>query len=248
MPAEFLVYLLLGAAAGGLINGLAGFGTSLFALGFWLQILEPLQAVSLVVVISVVSGFQGIWLVRHAVLSQPKRLARFLLPAIFGIPIGVAALSIIEPKALKLAIAGIMLVYGGFFTFRRALPKLERPTPIIDGFVGFLGGILGGAASLSGVLPTMWCAMRDWTKSETRAVLQPFNVGVLSLTMAVLAIKGVYTWESAKLLAITLPVALVCAQVGITIFRRLTDSQFRRLLITMMFISGVVSMLRELLW
>ena len=94
----------------------------------------------------------------------------------------------------------------------------------------------------------MWCAMRDWTKSETRAVLQPFNVGVLSLTMMVLAVKGVYTWESAKLLAVALPVALICAQVGIAIFRRLTDNQFRRLLITMMFISGVVLMLRELLW
>lgn len=248
MPTEFLIYLLLGAAAGGFINGLAGFGTSLFALGFWLQILSPLQAVSMVVVMSVVSGFQGIWLVRRSVLSQPKRLARFLLPAIFGIPLGVAALSIIEPRALKLVIAGFLLLYGGFFTFRRALPKLARPTPVIDGIVGFLGGILGGAASLSGVLPTMWCAMRDWTKSETRAVLQPFNVGVLSLTMVVLAFNGAYTWESAKLMAIVLPVALVCAQIGISIFRRLTDDQFRRLLISVMFISGAVLMLRELLW
>jgi len=121
---------------------------------------------------------------------------------------------------------------------------LTRPTPIIDSLVGFLGGVLGGAASLSGVLLTMWCAMRPWTKSETRAVLQPFNVGVLALTTVIFTIQGVYTWQSIKLIGIALPVAMVFAQVGIFIFRRLTDEQFRRGLITMMFISGVALSLR----
>jgi len=247
MPIEFYVLLLLGAAAGGLINGLAGFGTALFALGFWLQIMEPLQAVSIAVAMSVASGLQGIWLVRHSILSQPKRLAHFLVPAIIGIPIGVAALSIIDPKALKLMIAALMLLYGGFFTLRGTLPKLERPTPIIDGLVGFFGGVLGGAASLSGALPTMWCAMRPWSKSETRAVLQPFNVTVLGLTMMVFAFKGVYTWQVLKLIAIALPATLLFAQIGIGIFKRLPDESFRRLLIWMMLVSGLILMLRELL-
>lgn len=248
MPVEFYVYLLLGAAAGGLINGLAGFGTSLFALGFWLQILEPVQAVSIVVVMAVASGMQGVWLVRHSIMQQPKRLARFLVPALVGIPIGVSVLAIIEPKALKLTIAVFMLLYGGFFSLRRGLPKLERPTPVADAIVGFFGGFLGGAASLSGALPTMWCALRPWSKSATRAVLQPFNVIVLGLTMLVLALKGAYTWESLKLIAIALPVTLVFAQIGITVFKRLSDDQFRRLLISMMFISGLALTMREMLW
>lgn len=247
MPVDFYVYLFLGAAAGGLINGLAGFGTSLFALGFWLHILAPPEAVAIVVVMSVASGLQGVWLVRHSIMQQRKRLARFVLPAIIGIPIGVTALSTIEPQFLKLTIAGFMLLYGGFFTLRRSLPKLEHPTPVADGFVGFLGGILGGAASLSGALPTMWCAMRPWTKSETRAVLQPFNVSVLGLTMIVLAFKGLYTWETVKLIAIAMPVTLVFAQIGITIFKHLSDNQFRRLLIAMMFLSGLILLARELL-
>jgi len=248
MITTFLVYLLLGAAAGGLINGLAGFGTAMLALGFWLQIMPPLQAVSVVVVMSVASGLQGVWLVRHSVLAQPARLARFLLPAIVGIPIGIATLAIVEPKALKLTIAAILLLYGGFFSLRRALPKMTRRTPLIDGLIGFLGGVLGGATSLSGALPTMWCAMRPWTKTETRAVLQPFNVVVLGLTMAGLAFKGAYTWETLKLIAIALPVTLVFAQIGIAIFKRLTDDQFRRLVIALMFVSGVVLMMRELIW
>lgn len=246
MPLEYYILLFLGAASGGLINGLAGFGTALFALGFWLQIMSPVQAVSVVVVMSVASGLQGVWLVRTSIADQPKRLARFLVPALPGIPLGVAALSFVPVEVLKITIAGFMLLYGSFFMFRRVLPKFERPTPIVDCLVGFLGGVMGGAASLSGALPTMWCAMRPWQKSETRAVLQPFNVAVLGLTLIAFTIKGTYTWDVLKLIALALPVTLVFSQIGIVIFKRLNDDQFRRLIIALMFVSGVVLMVREL--
>ncbi len=244
---SFWIILCMGAVAGGFINGLAGFGTSLFALGFWLQILPPAQAVSIVVIISVISGIQGVWIVRHSILDQPRRLVRFLLPALPGIPIGVASLALLDPIVLKLLIAGFLVLYGGFFTFRRALPKLEKPTPLVDVVVGFLGGVMGGAASLSGALPTMWCALRPWSKGETRAVLQPFNVVVLALAGVIFALKGAYNRETLWLIAIALPVAMISAQVGIFVFKRLNDDGFRRLLISMMFVSGVVLLLRELL-
>ena len=247
MTPEFLFIFLLGAAAGGLINGLAGFGTALFALGFWLQIMPPPQAVAIVVVMSVASGVQGLWVVRGAILSQPRRLARFLLPALVGVPLGTSLLTILEPKALKLTVALFMIVFGGFFTLRAALPRLERPTPVIDATVGFLGGVLGGAASLSGALPTMWCAMRPWPKAETRAVLQPYNVAVLGLTALVLAWQGIYDRETLLLILIALPSTMIAAQAGIAIFRRINDDQFRRLIIAMMFISGLVLLARELL-
>lgn len=247
MSVEFLIILALGAASGGFINGLAGFGTALFALGFWLQIMPPVQAVSIVVVMSVVAGLQGVWLVRTSIMDQPLRLARFLLPALVGVPLGVAALSFLEPAALKLMIAGFLILYGGFFTLRSSLPKLERPTPVVDALVGFSGGILGGAASLSGALPTMWCAMRPWPKAETRAVLQPFNVVVLGVTAAVFAYQGAYTVETLTHIAMALPVTMIFAQIGITVFKRLTDHQFRRLLIAMMLLSGLILMAREIL-
>ena len=247
MPTDTVFYLVAGAADGGFINGLAGFGTALFALGFFLTIMTPVEAVAIVVVLSVISGVQGMWIVRHAISDQPHRLARFLLPAVVGIPLGVAALSVIDASTLKLVIAGFLILYGGFFSLRKALPNLTRRTPFIDMGVGFLGGILGGAASLSGALPTMWCSMRAWPKAETRAVLQPFNVVVLLLTAILLAIQGAYTRDTLLGIAIALPVTLVFAQIGIAVFQRLTDTAFRRLLIGMTFVSGTILLLRELI-
>lgn len=247
MNAEDLSYLVIGALAGGFINGLAGFGTSLFALGFFLTIMPAVEAVAIIVVISVVSGLQGLWVVRGALAQNPRRLARFLLPAIVGIPLGVASLKQIDVSLLKLLVAFFLILYGGFFTLRRTLPKIDHPTPLIDCTVGFLGGVLGGAASLSGALPTMWCSMRAWPKYETRAVLQPFNVAVLSLTALMLAWNGAYHRQTLLHLAVALPTAIVAAQIGIVVFRRLEDETFRRLLIAVCFLSGTVLLLRELL-
>lgn len=247
MNAEDLSYLVIGALAGGFINGLAGFGTSLFALGFFLTIMPAVEAVAIIVVISVVSGLQGLWVVRGALAQNPRRLARFLLPAIVGIPLGVASLKQIDVSLLKLLVAFFLILYGGFFTLRRTLPKIDHPTPLIDCTVGFLGGVLGGAASLSGALPTMWCSMRAWPKYETRAVLQPFNVAVLSLTALMLAWNGAYHRQTLLHLAVALPTAIVAAQIGIVVFRRLEDETFRRLLIAVCFLSGTILLLRELL-
>ena len=247
MTAELLTMLAAGALAGGFINGLAGFGTALFALGFWLQVMPPLQAVAVCVVLSVASGLQGVWLVRRSILDNRMRLARFLVPGLLGVPLGVALLAAIDARTLKLVVAGFLVLYGGFFTARGALPRFERPTPLVDGAIGFVGGVLGGAASLSGALPTMWCSMRPWPKAETRAVLQPYNVAILALTVAALALGGAYTRETVLLVLLALPITMLAAQIGIATFKRLGDEAFRRLLIALMLVSGLVLSARELL-
>lgn len=93
----------------------------------------------------------------------------------------------------------------------------------------------------------MWLSMRDWTKEQTRAVLQPYNVLVLGVSALMLAVDGVYDRETLVIMAVALPTTLIAAQVGIGTFRRLDDLQFRRLLVAMMLLSGLILLGRELL-
>ena len=242
-----LTFLILGAFAGGFVNGLAGFGTSLFALGFWLQILPPVQAVALSLAASVVTGLQGLWVVRVQMAAQKHRIARFVIPGLIGIPLGVYTLSFIDPRLLKLTIAGFLILYGTFFLVRRSLPKFDAKTHKTDATIGLAAGFLGGLAGLSGALPAMWLALRPWPRHETRAVLQPFNVAILGASAAVLAFLGAYSGSTLTALLITIPTALIAAQIGIFTFGRMTDVAFRWLLIVLMFASGAALLIRELL-
>lgn len=246
MSWDGILFIVLGALAGGFVNGLAGTGTALFALGFFLVALDPVSAVAIVSLMSVVTGIQGLWEIRSALTRNVPRLLRFILPGLAGVPVGISLLTFINADTLKLIIGVLLIVYGGFFSFRSNLPKFERRTPILDSGIGLTGGILGGMASLSGAIPVIWCSMRPWPKAETRAVLQPFNVSILFTTTVMLWWRGAYTSQAVTAFLIALPASLLAAQIGLLVFRRISDNVFRRLLIGLSLLLGLGILIRAL--
>lgn len=242
MDIEFLFFILLGAFAGGFVNGFAGFGTSLFALGWWLQVMPPLEAVATSLIMSLASGFQGMLLVRNHI--DWLLLSRFLFPALAGIPFGLWMLDHVNGRFLTLMVAVFLILYGGFFSVRRKLPNFERDIPLLDIGVGFAGGFLGAVAGLSGALPTVLCSMRPWPKLKQRALLQPFNYFILGLSAFLLIFKNAYTPNALKSIGIILPVTIIASLLGMTLYKKVTDTQFRHLLIALMLLSGLTLLTR----
>ena len=135
---ELLLYLAAGAALGGYVNGLAGFGTGLMSLGIWLQVMTVEQAVPVVAAMSVASGVQSLWLTRQGVKTGLHRLPRFLVPALIGLPVGAWLLNWIDAAHLKLAVAFFMLFYTAFFLLRGKLSKaFTKERPVCDSLAGF---------------------------------------------------------------------------------------------------------------
>ena len=73
-----------------------------------------------------------------------------------------------------------------------------KESRVLDGVIGLAGGVLGGIAGLSGVLPTIWASLRGWTKDERRAIFQSFNLSILSLALVSYASRGCSTGVLAK--------------------------------------------------
>lgn len=241
-----IIFILIAGCAGGFVNGLAGTGTALFALGFLMVALDPISAVAVVTLMSVTTGLQGLWEIRAALVQNVPRLLRFILPGLAGVPVGLLALTYVNADMLKLLIGVLLIVYGGFFSFRANLPRFERRTPVLDAGVGLAGGLLGGMAGLSGALLVIWCSLRPWPKAETRAVLQPFNVSILGATTALLWWNGAYTQTTVTAFLIALPASFLAVQVGLWVFRRISDTAFRRLLIGLSLALGLGIMLNAL--
>jgi len=240
-----LFFLFAAGLSGGFVNGLAGFGTALFSLGWLLQVMPPREAVAIALVCSLVTGVPGVWQVRGSI--DLPRLMLFLLPAFAGIPLGIAALNWINATALSVFVGAMLLVYGGYFAFRRNLPAIEGRWRIVEGGIGFAGGVLGAMAGLSGALPSMWLAMRPWPKAVQRGILQPCNMVILRRATAMLALDGGFTAPVLANLGLTLPASLIGAVAGLALFRRLSDGAYRRLLIGLMLLSGLSLLLRTTL-
>lgn len=245
---ELLLYLCAGAALGGFINGMAGFGTGLMSLGIWLQVMSVEQAVPVVAAMSVVSGVQSLWMTRKGVKTGLHRMPRFLVPALIGLPVGAWLLNWIDASQLKLAVAFFMLFYTAFFLLRSRLSAaFQKERPFCDALAGFTGGVMGGAASLSGVVPTMWCALQPWDKFQTSAVLRPFNVIILTLAFLWYLASGHVTLATWLMTAIAFPVTLLFSALGVAVFRRLSDNMFRNVLVGLMVVSALSILALEFL-
>jgi len=245
MTFDAILLIVIGAFSGGFISGLAGFGTGLFALGWWLAAMPVSDAVVLVVIMSLVGGVQGLYAVRNAV--DLRLLVRFLVPALIGIAIGYRMLDHINIIVLKLVLATLLILFGGFFTFRKTLPKLTMRFLPMDLAVGGIGGVLAVLAGLSGALLTMWCSLYDWTKAQRRGVIQPFNMIILSIVFVLMMGRGLVTVDIVLLVAVALPSSVLGTQAGIASFRRLSDDQFQKLLIWLTLVSGLMLAGRELI-
>ena len=193
MGISHLAIVTFGALAGGFVSGLAGFGTGITAIAVWLYVVSPPVAASLVVICSVIAQLQSLPRVWRSI--EARRVLPFILPALSGIPVGTALLPHLDTRLLKVAIGLLLLVFSSYMLLRRAHGRSEWGGRVADGAIGFGGGVLGGLAGLSGMLPTMWATVRGRGRNESRGLFQAFNLAVLSIALLSHAFAGLLTSE-----------------------------------------------------
>ncbi len=228
--------VVVGALAGGVVNGLTGFGTAITAMGLWLYALSPTVAASLAVICAAVAQLQTLPMIWRSIWWQ--RVLPFVVPGVFGVPIGTLLLTHIEPKFFKIGVGGFLVVYSAYVLARRSQIKSAWGGRAADGVIGFGGGILGGLTGLSGVLPVVWTDIRGWTKEQRRGILQAFNISILSLALVAHAVSGLLTRQVALSVAIALPATIAGAWIGAFIYRRLADRGYQRVVMLLLLLAG----------
>ncbi|MBV9260880.1 MAG: sulfite exporter TauE/SafE family protein [Pseudolabrys sp.] len=236
MDGTVLSLFLVSTFAGGLTSGIAGFAAGLVVSGVWLHILTPAQTAVLIVSYGIVNQSYTVWKLRHA--FSWRRVGPFVIGGLVGVPLGTVLLTMIDPSIIRVCI-GVLLIC--FSTYNLARPKIMPVSAgrAIDGGIGVLNGAVGGLTGLGGVVVTVWCQMRDWPKDVQRTVFQPVIAATMAMTAVSLAIGGAYTMPTIKLLFIGLPALLAGLWVGLKLYGRLDDVAFRRIILVLLFFSGL---------
>src|SRR5262245_53042380 len=238
MGVDQIIFVLLGALAGGIVNGLTGFGTGITAMGVWLYVLPPPIAATLVIVCSVISQIQTLPVVWRCI--EWTRVLPFVIPGLLGVPLGTWLLPQVEPRAFKTGVGPFLVAYSSYVLARRV--RLSSPIGGrgADAAIGLGGGVLGGLAGLSGVLPVVWTDIRGWTKDQRRSVLQAFNFSILFTALISHAISGFLTQQVALATAAAFPGTVAGAWIGSLIYRRLGDHSIQRIVMVLLLVSGCV--------
>ena len=236
-PAGDIAFVVAGALAGGFVNGLTGTGYALVSLGFWLQAMSPVHAAPLVALCSVLGHVQSLPSIWHGV--RWPRLWPFLVAGLLGVPLGTMMLERVPVPSLKLGVGLLLIFYSSWMGLVRRPPVIKGGGRIADATAGFIGGVMGGMASLSGPAPVIWVQLRGWPRDEQRGVNQPFNMAILATALVSAAVAGLLDRQYLIWAAIALPTTIAGARLGLFLYARIGDLGFRRLVLVLLGFSGV---------
>jgi uncharacterized membrane protein YfcA len=241
-PTLFALLFLAATFAAALVAGLAGFAFGLVAAAVWLYILTPLATATLIIALGLVVQGYAVWTLRQ-VLAW-RRIAPLVLGAALGVPLGVAVLANADPRYLRGGIGAVLVLYSVHGLLRPTLKPIAAAGTAADIGAGLLNGLVGGATGLAGIVVTIWCQLRGWPKDHQRAVFQPVGVATFAMGAAWLGAQGSISRDVIWLFVLGLPAVLAGTWAGLRLYGRLDEAQFRKLVLVLLLISGVVLLLR----
>jgi uncharacterized membrane protein YfcA len=231
------VLLMAGAFVAAIASGLAGFAFALVASAVFLHFRDPADATPLILAASLLAQSFSIRALRGSI--DWRRLAPVFAGGAAGIPLGTALLGIAAADPLKHAIGVFLICYALFMLSRRSVRPVAVGGATLDGLIGFVGGAMGGLGGLSGAVPTIWAGLRGWTKDAQRAVYQPYIFAMQALALLWLAAQGGVRAQALSDLAWCLPAVLAGVWLGLKLYARVDDAQFRRIVLALLLASGV---------
>jgi uncharacterized membrane protein YfcA len=237
MDGAVLWLFLISVFIGGIVTGLAGFAMGLVVSGVWLHLLTPAQTAALIVGYGLLVQSYSIWKLRHAV--NARTVAPFIMGGAIGVPVGAILLGYIEPIYLRTGVGLLLVAYSGYFLSRPTVHTVRASLPADIG-IGVLNGMIGGMTGLSGPIITIWCQLRGWPKDAQRAIFQPVILAAFILTAISLAIAGTVTADLIRIYLLGLLPLGAGLWVGLKLYGHLDDAAFRKLVLILLLLSGLV--------
>lgn len=229
--------LAMGAAVAGLVQGISGFAFALVATSIWVWSLDPLLAAPM----AVFGGWFGqcISAIRVRRGFNWRLLWPLLLGSAIGIPLGTRLLGLLDPNRFKLVFGALLVVCCSAMLATSKLPKLTRGGKSADAFVGLLGGGMASLTGSAGLAPALWATLRNYDKDEHRALMQNFNLIVLSATVATHVYSGRLRAAMWPQLAVVAGMLFLPAIWGSKIYVGMSAQAFRNTVLGLLVLAGV---------
>jgi len=234
---------LLGAAiiaAACFVQGLAGFGIGLVSLAFLPFLMSPQHAIVLITIYAAVFIVIIFVPLRHDFTMHG--MTELMVGSILATPAGVWLLAALPPDLLKRLI-GLVLLAIVALEWLGLYPERLRGRGWGFG-AGLAAGVLGGAIGTPGPPVILYAAAQDWSTRTVKANIQAFlivNQAVILVGYWWAGLLDREVWRLTWLYAVPAVIGLVA---GMFLFTRLDRGRFRQVVFAVLFISGLVLLIR----
>ncbi|MBL7224917.1 MAG: sulfite exporter TauE/SafE family protein [Desulfobacteraceae bacterium] len=238
-----IIFLVL---VGSFVSASAGFGFAIVLVAALQFFMEPVELVGVITTLGCMGTSLRIIETRR--IQVWKRSLHFIIPALFGIPIGVAILKYLDPVLMKrylnlVLLAGVFMLGYSTNTFHQLKSREKEKGEVIEPLVGFISGILGGSCTLSGPPIVMWGVIRGWKKIEMHAIWARFFFSIGLFSLLNLNLAGLYNRPVIFTSFCLIPAVFVGFGFGIWVRNKITEKRFKIYVLSFLFLSGVTGFL-----
>jgi uncharacterized membrane protein YfcA len=235
MDGHLLPLFILATFLGGFVSGFSGFAMGIVVSGVWLHIITPIQTAALIAGYGLLTQGYGIAKLRHE--WNWQSIWPLTLGTAIGIPVGVLLLTHVNPTAVRFGVGVLLVLYATYSLLRPPLGPFRIGAPA-DIAIGISNGLVGGLTGLGGIISTISCQFRGWSKDKQRAVFQPVLFAAFVIISISQLVVGSYTSETVKLYGIGLPFMVAGIWIGFKLYGTINDETFRKTVLMLVLIAG----------
>ncbi len=239
-PIEIAVSALVLAVAGFAI-GAIGFGFGLTTTPIMLLYLDP-QTVVIVVNAVAVLAF-GLVLVETRDHVPYRDLTPTAIAGALGAPIGVYALSALDPSTLRIGISALVLALTALVVVKTEwrVPKPQLTGPVI----GFCVAAMVTGLAIGGPLLVLFFLGRGMERQGVRASMAFFFMVMYVTALAGYFIQGLMTSDRLLLTAATAPAVAIGYWLSVRLTGRMNEKVFRQVVVIVIAVTSTMVLARE---
>lgn len=230
-------------AVGAFTIGAIGFGFGLTTTPFLLLYLDP-QSVVVVVNTGAALAF-GLMLVDTRSEVQYRELTPIAVAGVLGAPVGGYALTQLDPHALRIGIAVLVLALMVLVIANR--PWLV-PVPKVTGpMIGFCASAMMTSLAIGGPLLMLFLLGRGLDRQGMRASLAFFFTAVYCTALVGYALRGLITVDRLLLAAATIPAMALGYWLSVRLTGRMNARVFRLIVVIVITAASTLVLAQEAL-
>ncbi len=237
---DHLVLFILLALLAEILGTVGGFGSSLFFVPIASYFLDFHSVLGVTALFHVSSNISKIALFRQGI---DKKMVLYLgIPAVIFVVLGAYCSQFVNTKYLELALSIFLIGLSVSFLL---MPKLEvqatLPNAVGGGVLsGFIAGLLGTGGAIRGIVLAAF-NMKMEVFIATSALI---DLGIDASRSIVYSVQGFVHYDDLYLIPILLVVSILGTLIGKFILSKISEEQFKKIVLVLILITGLLSLVR----
>ena len=218
------------------LQGVFGFAFMLIALPLLSYVMSLKTAVPLLSLLFFLSSLIQMFQLKGK--FECRNVMSLLVGAVFGIPVGIFFVLELNDRLTKGVLGFLLIVYSLYSLLVRRRPLRF---PEWTGYLfGFAAGVLGGTFNMTGPPAVFYIAGQQWQKDNIVGSLNFFFFITTVLVIAFHIVAGNLTQEITIKFLMLSPVMVAGLLIGLHIFRKVNEDNYRKGLFVLLMIMGVM--------